>query len=315
MNIMTDNEQKDSKTSWHHLLAKLLEELLSPVGISVHPDLSIMTKPPKADILLLRNDSKNWTEEQRLRLPDGIRHSQASHIILEFKYTESVNRAAVRQILGYDIFYKRIKQLSDKEVQSFLLSAVKPQSETLAEINYQESTKYKGVYHNHQDWTLETIPLISLNELSDEPHNAWVKCFASHKKEKEKAFKMLGDSGFKFMTLPLKWFLAGLWEYWFSLEEDEMSLELTPEQISEMGKMWGNVYLSGLGVEERLAGLSLKEVLPHFKLTDVVKHFSPAKVVEQFSPAERLAGLPPDERLAGLPPEVIEEYLSKQNKS
>jgi hypothetical protein len=85
--------------------------------------------------------------------------------------------------------------------------------------------------------------------------------------------------------------------YALATEEDEMSLELTPEQISEMGKMWGNVYLSGLGVEERLAGLSLKEVLPHFKLTDVVKHFSPA------------------ERLAGLPPEVIEEYLSKQNKS
>jgi hypothetical protein len=94
--------------------------------------------------------------------------------------------------------------------------------------------------------------------------------------------------------------------YALATEEDEMSLELTPEQISEMGKMWGNVYLSGLGVEERLAGLSLKEVLPHFKLTDVVKQFSPAKVVEQFSPAERLAGLPPD---------VIEEYLSKQKRN
>jgi len=44
-----------------------------------------------------------------------------------------------------------------------------------------------------------------------------------------------------------------------------MSLELTPKQITEMGKMWGDVYLSGLGVDERLAGLPPKDVLPYFK--------------------------------------------------
>jgi len=30
------------------------------------------------------------------------------------------------------------------------------------------------------------VILLSLNELSDEPHNAYVKCFASHRQEKEK---------------------------------------------------------------------------------------------------------------------------------
>jgi len=266
---------KEEKTSWHHLLAKLLEELLSPVGISVHPQLPIMSEPPEADILLLRSDSDTWTPEQFSRLPDGIRDSQASHILLEFKYTESVNKAAIRQTLGYDTFYKRVKRLSDKEVQSFLLSAKKPQSQNLAEVGYEKSTKHKGVYHNRENWLLEKIPLISLNELSDEPHNAWVKCFASHKKEKEKAFKILGDSGLKLMPLQLKWFLAGLWEYWFSLEENEMSLELTPKQITEMGKMWGDVYLSGLGVDERLAGLPPKEVMSHFKAQDVLPYFKP----------------------------------------
>jgi hypothetical protein len=40
------------KTSWHRLLAKLLELLLSPVNIDVHHDMGVMTAPPEVDILL-----------------------------------------------------------------------------------------------------------------------------------------------------------------------------------------------------------------------------------------------------------------------
>jgi hypothetical protein len=48
-----------------------------------------------------------------------------------------------------------------------------------------------------------------------------------------------------------------------------MQNELTPEQVMEIGKMWGDIYLSaippekrvaGLKPEERLAGLSVKEI-------------------------------------------------------
>jgi hypothetical protein len=45
-------------------------------------------------------------------LPDGIRNSKASHILIEFKYTESFNEKALQQALGYDFFFKRAKELS-----------------------------------------------------------------------------------------------------------------------------------------------------------------------------------------------------------
>ena len=86
---------KKKKTSWHRLLAKLLELVLSPFGIDVQPDVSVMTEPPEADILLLRRKTSSWTAAQRARLPDGIRDSKASHILIEFKCTQSFNEEAL----------------------------------------------------------------------------------------------------------------------------------------------------------------------------------------------------------------------------
>ncbi len=83
---MTD-ETEEPKIKWHRLLAQLLEELLTPVGISVHPEVPVMSEPPKTDILLLTKENKGkWTPEQMARLPDGIREKKADHILLEFKY-------------------------------------------------------------------------------------------------------------------------------------------------------------------------------------------------------------------------------------
>ena len=84
------NSSKINKTRWHRLLGTLLEYLLTPVDISVHCDVKVMVNPPEADILLLRRETAQWTEQQRLRLPDGIRNTRAQHILLEFKYSESV---------------------------------------------------------------------------------------------------------------------------------------------------------------------------------------------------------------------------------
>jgi hypothetical protein len=92
---MKDNQT--SRTLWHRLLGQLLQYLLPPVGISVHVDLPLMADSPEADILILRREHAQWTPEQFLLLPDGIRQSQASHILVEFKYTDS----ATTRILYY----------------------------------------------------------------------------------------------------------------------------------------------------------------------------------------------------------------------
>jgi hypothetical protein len=191
--MMKKKPKPKSKTRWHRLLGKLLEELLAPLGISVFTEFPLMREPPKTDILLLRKEKAGWSSEQRACLPDGIRDSRATHILLEFKYTESVSRNAVRQTLCYDNFYKRVRGLKDYEVQTFLLSSKTPNAETLKKIEYVSSGQ-PGIYRSGNRLT-EAIPLLSLNELSDKPHNAFFKFFASRRKVKKSAFDTVKKQG------------------------------------------------------------------------------------------------------------------------
>ena len=78
------------KTQWHKLLAGVLEEWLTPVGIKVQTEIPISSNPPKADILLLKSPDKKINHQQYLRLSDGLRDSSANQLLLEFKYTESL---------------------------------------------------------------------------------------------------------------------------------------------------------------------------------------------------------------------------------
>ncbi|MCP4110278.1 MAG: hypothetical protein GY749_32945, partial [Desulfobacteraceae bacterium] len=175
-------QQKKTKTRWHRLLGKLLEELLVPVGISVYTEVPVTVEPPKTDVLLLGREGSEWTAEQAERLPDGIRGSRAKHILLEFKYTESINKNAISQTLCYEFFYRRTQKLDEDEAQIFLISSKTPRKAVLEKAGYY-ATDQKGVYKS-SDFLLEAIPILVLNELSDEMHNAFIKCFASRKKAK-----------------------------------------------------------------------------------------------------------------------------------
>ena len=311
---------KQKKTSWHRLLAKLLELVLSPFGIDVQPDVSVMTEPPEADILLLRRKTSRWTAAQRAHLPDGIRDSKASHILIEFKCTQSFNEEALTQTVGYDYFYKQAKKLSHTEVQTVLLSAKKPHSDTLTFLGYQP-TEYPGVYRTQYPLARKVF-LLSLNELSNEPHNVWIKCFASRKTTKKQALKIIKELGFVSIAGELKWLISGLMELWFgkTLGEPQMTIEFTPEEVTEFGKQLGDVWLADLTVDDMLARFETKEVLSHFKpvdrlagleTVDRLDGLEPKEVLSHFKPADRLAGLDTDDRLAGLEPEEIEDYLKQ----
>ena len=292
-----ENEEEHQTNQWHLWFAQFLEYLLSPVGIIVQSEVPVSGK---IDILLLQRENGQWTDEQLARLPDGVRDSQAARILMEFKYTESLNREIILQTLGYETFYKRNKELNDGDVQTFLVTAKHPQTDTRKKLGYQD-TKQAGVY-KHPQWPLSLVTLISLNKLSNKPHNMWVKCFATHHAQRKKAFEYLKKFGGQFMTKPFKWFIAGLWEYWFKLKGEEMDITLTPKELSEMGKMW----LPILTAEERLAGLSAPE-----RLTGL----SAPERLAGLSAPEVLANFKPDERLAGLSASEIEAYLNQLKKS
>jgi hypothetical protein len=99
---------------------------------------------------------------------------------------------------------------------------------------------------------LESISLLNLNDLSKEPHNGYIKCFSSRVREKEAASGTLSYRNAGPLSVKLTWLLKGLWELWFSRGGVFMVRELTPEKVIEMGKMWGNLYLSSLPPEKRL---------------------------------------------------------------
>ncbi len=78
-----------------------------------------------------------------------------------------------------------------------------------------------------------------------------------------------------------------------------MNLEMTPKQVADLGKIWGNAFLSSLSVEELL------------------EHYDRQKILSQFKPQERLAGLEPQDILSQLKPQELDklqEYLKKREQ-
>ena len=325
---MLMEKKTETKTRWHRLLGKLLEELLVPVGISVFTDFPVMSEAPEADILLLRKENAEWTEEQKKRLPDGVRDTDAVHILMEFKYSESVNEKAFRQILCYDYLYRDIRNLGEGEAASFLVSSKTPRKTTLAEFGY-HSEILPGVYRSENRF-VRNIPLLSLNELSDEPHNAYVKCFASRKSEKKNAAGIIRQKEiYSSVSSQVRWVLEGLWHYWSALGGEEMTIELTPESVMKMGKILEDAILSAISPEELLEkydrrkilrAMRPEEVMAEFSPEDLLAVLSPEDVMSKFRPEDRMAGLSPkdvmakfspEDRLAGLSPEEIEALLRK----
>ncbi len=65
------------------------------------------------------------------------------------------------------------------------------------------------------------------------------------------------------------------------------TIELTPEQVTDLGKFGGPIYLSKLSVEERLAGLSSEEVLGRFKPEALLKELSLEELEAYLRPVKR----------------------------
>ncbi len=240
---------------WHQLLGNMFSELLSPVGVEVHTDYSVMTAPPEADVLLVQKRRQaRWTDAQRERLPDGIRQSSAQYHLVEFKKTESLNKEVIQQILGYTFFFRRAKNVKAAHCQPYVLVSRTPLKGTLENLGYLP-TELAGVYQS-QSHVMEEVLLLVANELANEPHNALVKCFASRSEEQKKAFDQL-EKGVQQWGLPkLENFLSGLYKYYAIKRKELMKYEMTPDDVAELGKVFGSRFLASLSPEERLEGLS-----------------------------------------------------------
>ena len=333
---MTDQTQPDkgegnvlsTRTLWHRLLGKELELALTPVGVTVLTEVQVSSNPPKADILLLRRHAGAWTAEQLPFLPDGVRDSQASHILIEFKYRETIQEETFQQAVGYDYFYQQGQQLTRTQVETFVFSAKTPQKATLQKFGYEQAGA-PGVYRSNAQ-LLRHIVLIILNELPLIGYNAFVQCFASQRRTREAAFERLLGGELNDLQEVLTDFVMGLRTHIQTKEGNVSKIKrsdegLTPELVMETGKQIRKAILANLSKEDRLAllnSLPREEILARLAPAERLAGLAPAERLAGLAPAERLAGLAPEERLAGLAPEEIatwmkqiEIYLHTHNKA
>ncbi|MCP4697155.1 MAG: hypothetical protein GY862_09940, partial [Gammaproteobacteria bacterium] len=154
--------------------------------------------------------------------------------------------------------------------------------------------------------------LLVLNELSDEPHNVPLKCFASRRAEIRKAYRVINENRLPGQTLRLEQMFNGLYRLLSDKGkgEEEMKTyaetdELTLEHVLETGKEWIDHVWSLMPIEERLKGLEPGELLKGLNPEDRIKGLEPGELLKGLNPGDLLKGLGPEELIAGLTPEQL----------
>jgi hypothetical protein len=273
----------------HQLLARLLEIVLTPMDIAVESEVPVMSEPPRADVLLLRRRGKAWTAAQRDLLPDGVRDRNAQHHLLECKFSESLNAAAVQQALSYDYFYRQTHQLKTGELQTYVVSARTPRPAWLQQFGY--SAEQTGVYVSTQPLAAKVVVLV-LNELSDAPHNEFLRLFASRQQVRKRSIDEVLQHPMGMWPERFWAIVFGLQRF-YQLEDATMKQEFTADDVIKIGAELRRQAIASATPEERLAGLA-----PEDRLAGL-------------APEDRLAGLAPEDRLAGLAPEEMAILLKQ----
>ena len=306
-----EKKRKKPKKRWHVWFGKLCRYSLIPVGLQVETDYPVMEEPPEADIIIIRRNRVRWTKKQLEVLPDGIRQSKARHILLELKYTESLNDEKFFQAGGYYKFYKDSNNLKKEEVDVFMVSSKTPSKKFMKAFGYKK-TILPGVLKSKIP-CFRVIPLISLNDLSDKPYNVMFKLFASKKKQQYQASKNVETRIIeKKYPDDLNTFFYDFFKILFNEGEKEMDWILLPEEEKKKIKLSIEAsILKGMSRENRL------DFLEQCDTEDRLRGIAPKDILREIDPKDILREIAPKDRLKGLKPEefdIIEAYLKNMKR-
>lgn len=235
--------EENTSVLLHQAFAETLETLLEPLGIEVQAEVEVSKQPLKVDIILIRRTGAIWTPQQLEVLCDGIRESSASHILVEFKNTESFDRKAVKGIITYEHSFQTTKELPDEDIQCFIVVAHAPQQATREKFRYTIRVT-PGVYHSTCCLLADT-PLIVLSELRTTTNNMFFKVFAHNRRAKLEAVQQIYSNDHTILTNNdnVRNVIFGLMPLWDNTEEYS-AMRITKEFLMEQGK----------AVQRRLAG-------------------------------------------------------------
>jgi hypothetical protein len=247
----------------------MLKALLNPVGIEVRMEVQVVGAPPRADILLIRQETSEWTQKQRLLLADGLRDLVADHIHIELKIMESLTEYTLKKSLVYDhLILTGDDTLTREQLQSVIICARTPQDDILKQFDF-KPTGVPGVYECEGSRWCDHLRVILLNELSNEPHNAPLKCFASRQSERRKAFKTIQQSGIFKISSSFGQIIAGLWRLRMREALDNPEMEgVTPEHVIQLGKEWFEFMVETTPDEELFSLPKLEHYLTKIRHTE-----------------------------------------------
>ncbi|MGN7611804.1 hypothetical protein ACQZV8_06935 [Magnetococcales bacterium HHB-1] len=169
------------------------------------------------------------------------------HILIELKMRESITVGAFKKISAYDYFYLQREKLDREKLQSVLVGAITPRRDILRKFSF-EPMEAPGVYICKRSPWGENLRVILLNELDDKPHNAFLKCFASRKAERKKAFATLMRSDWLRHSLKLLHLINTLRRRWMEVTEETLEYDdITEEEY----RAWTReLVLSAMPIEE-----------------------------------------------------------------
>jgi len=223
----------------------MFSELLTPVGIHVddHCPLTVLLEPHTFEFVLLRREGADWTSEQYNRLPDFLRDTSSKHLLLVLSTRASTFdnlEHDVRLALATSYFYTESYNTTMEDTHTYLLCGQTPTTSTLSELEY-EPCAMSGVYKS--DFPVARYAtIVSLNEISATPHNAFLKTFANSQAEKKRAFAAVRRAHFSLFTHNLYWLMAGLWAHWLE-EKHDMSTPPTLPEMRQKGQKWADSFL------------------------------------------------------------------------
>ena len=272
-----------ARVQYHQLLGSGMQLNLTAVQVLVTTESSILSESPRVDILLLRREGEAWNEAQRARLPDGVRDSAAAHVLVEFKYTESVTEDGILQAAAYDLFYRQVQRLSKEQTLPVVLSAKTPQKSRLAKWGYQEVQK--GVFRTTIPF-VGRVMLLALNRLPARTNNAFVKLFASREQERDAGFASLEKSVLA-ESSDMHAYVLGLRQTLNVKGGSTMAEVLTPEKVLEYGRRIRQLVFETGTLEERLAGLSTDEILAGLRTDEILAQLSPEEILASLKSEER----------------------------
>jgi len=185
----------------------------------------------KIDILFTSKASGGWDAEARKLMPDGLRHSNAEHIIINFAYDLIDTDLPFIRTLANGILYREEHDLSQDDVLLALAFTKHPDPRILDELEYYP-TKRPGIYRSRMPIFSDQIVMV-LDELSNTLWNASFKCFSRSQKSRQDAYKLLAKHDFPGYPAHMREALAMIAE----LTEEEVDNFNSPDNDKSEGLM------------------------------------------------------------------------------